>query len=124
MAPCTARLAATSTSGRSSVVSWRPRARQERAVSARAAPERTDDPLQEDCPVPVPQRPVSELKQLQQDFIFSLAERPLPDFLARIAAVYAGAGRSRYLPCTLLNRAHATGAAFTAFAAHTVTSCG
>jgi hypothetical protein len=66
---------------------------QNRALCARAVPKRytmQEDPMQQDCPVPKAQQPVFELRQLQDDSIFSLAVRPFPTFIGRLAAVYVG----------------------------------
>ena len=47
-------------------------------------------PEGEECPVPRPQQPMFELKQLQEDSLFKWAEKPAPEFVARLAIVYAG----------------------------------
>ncbi|GMH41805.1 hypothetical protein BSKO_09715 [Bryopsis sp. KO-2023] len=52
--------------------------------------ESMSDPLLNDCPVPLDQQPVQELKYLQDAFLFNWATLPVPDFATRLAIVFAG----------------------------------
>lgn len=71
------------------------RPRQAHCARARADKDEAPDQLSMSCPVPRDQQPMFEMKQLQQDTLFTWAELPLPDFVLRLAAVYLG----RYLQC-------------------------
>lgn len=50
----------------------------------------TRDPLLDECPVPLDQQPVQELKDLQEAFLFNWATLPVHDFAIRLALVFAG----------------------------------
>lgn len=64
--------------------------RQPRRLQAKADADLPDE-LSRACPVPQNQQPLSEMRELQKDTLFTWAELPAPEFVLRLAAVYLGA---------------------------------